>query len=147
MSQRSNRPPGDFSRSPFIVIWQREHEPAPTAIPIASAPNRPGLRAPRSVTDGNGLLFIDHLGNVCPSGFLPLVRSNVRHGDLAAIYRHDEIFRRLGQADALGGKGGRGEFRDMCGGSRARAFTSTGAMMAADPRCAYEPAGRATRIA
>lgn len=129
------------------VIWQREHEPSPTAIPIASATKRPGLRAPRSVTDGNGFLFIDHLGNVCPSGFLPLVRGNVRHGDLAAIYRNDEIFRRLRQADALGGKCGRCEFRDMCGGSRARAFTSTGAMMAADPLCAYEPTGQAAPIA
>ena len=28
-------------------------------------------RARRAVTDGNGFLFIDHLGTICPSGFLP----------------------------------------------------------------------------
>jgi AdoMet-dependent heme synthase len=129
------------------VIWQREHETSPSAIPAAPATTRRGLRAPRSVTDGNGFLFIDHVGNICPSGFLPLVRGNVRRDDLAAIYRSDEIFLRLRQADELGGKCGRCEFRDVCGGSRARAFTSTGAMMAADPLCAYEPAGQAARIA
>ena len=36
------------------------------------------LRAPRSVNDGNGFVFIDHLGNICPSGFLPAPRGNVR---------------------------------------------------------------------
>ena len=43
----------------------------------AVAPPRQ-LRAPRSVNDGNGFVFIDHLGNICPSGFLPAQRGNVR---------------------------------------------------------------------
>jgi radical SAM protein with 4Fe4S-binding SPASM domain len=63
----------------------------------------------------------------------------VRTGDLGAVYRNDEIFRRLRDTDALGGKCGRCEFRQLCGGSRARAFAETGALMASDPLCAYEP--------
>ena len=135
------------------VIWQREHQQeAALAIPNGPAEGgrhrvpgtgRRGLRSPRSVTDGNGFLFVDHLGNVCPSGFLPVVCGNVRSNDLGAIYRDDDIFRRLRDTNALGGKCGRCEFREICGGSRARAFTATGALMASDPLCAYEP-GRVT---
>ena len=29
-------------------------------------------RARRAATDGNGFVFIDHVGQICPSGFLPL---------------------------------------------------------------------------
>lgn len=129
------------------VIWQRERDQSLTAIPTASATKHPGQRAPRSVTDGNGFLFIDHVGNVCPSGFLPLTCGNTRTDNLASIYRNSEIFLRLRRTDALGGKCGRCEFRDVCGGSRARAFTSTGAMMAADPLCAYEPTGHSAPVA
>ena len=65
------------------------------------------LRAPRSVCDGNGFVFIDHLGNICPSGFLPVQRGNVRTTSLAEVYRTDEMFTRLRNADALIGKCGR----------------------------------------
>ncbi|HZT78354.1 MAG TPA: radical SAM protein [Vicinamibacterales bacterium] len=102
------------------------------------APRR-GLRAPRSVNDGNGFVFIDHLGNICPSGFLPVQRGNVRTTDLGDVYRSDEVFVRLRNADALRGKCGRCRFRAICGGSRSRAFATTGAVMASDPLCAYEP--------
>ena len=37
------------------------------------------------------------------------------------------------------GKCGRCQFREICGGSRSRAFAATGAVMASDPLCAYEP--------
>jgi radical SAM protein len=102
------------------------------------------LRAPRSVNDGNGFVFIDHLGNICPSGFLPVARGNVRLSSLAEVYRSDDVFTRLRDAKALTGKCGRCAFREICGGSRSRAFAATGSMMAGDPLCAYEP-GPATQ--
>src|SRR5262245_8735181 len=108
--------------------------------PLSGARNRMRqLRAPRSVGDGNGFVFIDHLGNVCPSGFLPAPRGNVRTTDLGEIYRNDGLFMRLRDADALRGKCGRCEFRELCGGSRSRAYAATGAVMASDPLCVYEP--------
>ncbi len=119
------------------VVWQREHEHAGDA-PAAMARRRQ-LRAPRSVSDGNGFVFIDHLGNICPSGFLPVECGNVRTSDLAAVYRDHEVFVRLRSSNALMGKCGKCRFRDMCGGSRARAYASTGAMMASDPLCTYDP--------
>ena len=65
--------------------------------------------------------------NICPSGFLPAPRGNVRTESVADVYRHDELFRRLRDTNALTGKCGRCRFREICGGSRARAFASTGA--------------------
>ena len=115
------------------VIWQREHdEPPAIRNPQSSFRNR-------NVGDGNGFVFIDHIGNICPSGFLPLQRGNVRTGSLADVYRDDEVFRRLRDHDALLDKCGRCRFRAICGGSRSRAFAATGAVMASDPLCAYEP--------
>jgi radical SAM protein len=119
------------------VVWQREHERTATA--VSGVIRRKQLRAPRSVNDGNGFVFVDHLGNICPSGFLPALRGNVRSMSLADVYRTDEMFVRLRDADALSGKCGRCRFRSICGGSRSRAFATTGAVMASDPLCMYEP--------
>ena len=60
------------------VIWQREMERLRSGLPSLAVERRRQLRAPRSVNDGNGFVFIDHLGNICPSGFLPVTRGNVR---------------------------------------------------------------------
>jgi metal-sulfur cluster biosynthetic enzyme len=91
------------------------------------------------VTDGTGFVFVDHRGNVCPSGFLPLPVANVREADLVRVYREDPLFRALRDPDRLGGRCGRCEFRDRCGGSRARAHAASGDPFAEDPGCAYEP--------
>jgi len=121
------------------VVWQRERERIDRGLPTQSTVRRRRLRAPRSVNDGNGFVFIDHLGNICPSGFLPAIRGNVRSAALAQVYRSDEMFVRLRDADRLLGKCGRCRFRAICGGSRSRAYTTTGAVMASDPLCVYEP--------
>ena len=108
---------------------------------------RPGARADhvgragRAVTDGNGFVFIDHRGEICPSGFLPLSRGNVRRDDLVAVYRDDTTFRALREPARFGGRCGVCEHRDRCGGSRARAFAMTGDALADDPGCAWQPAG------
>jgi AdoMet-dependent heme synthase len=98
------------------------------------------LRAPKAVNDGNGFVFVDHVGQICPSGFLPMVRGNVRDGALVSTYRDDDVFRRLRDPGALEGHCGRCEWRAECGGSRSRAFAATGNPFAADPLCAYRPA-------
>jgi radical SAM protein len=121
------------------VVWQREDARLRAGLPTQAVERRRQLRAPRSVNDGNGFVFIDHLGHICPSGFLPVERGNVRTASLADVYRTDDMFTRLRNADALFGKCGRCGFREICGGSRSRAFAATGAVMASDPLCAYEP--------
>jgi MoaA/NifB/PqqE/SkfB family radical SAM enzyme len=47
------------------------------------------------VNDGNGFLFIDHIGTICPSGVLPQGCGNVRRDDLATVYRTHPAFTAL----------------------------------------------------
>lgn len=122
------------------VVQQHERAREAAGLPSLSVARRRQLRAPRSVGDGNGFVFVDHVGNICPSGFLPMTLGNVRAGDLARVYRDDPVFRGLRDADALEGKCGVCEFRTTCGGSRSRAYAATGSVMASDPLCAYVPA-------
>jgi len=103
---------------------------------------RQGMRSPLGIRDGRGVMFISHTGVVSPSGFLPFDCGNVRHRHPADIYRRHPLFVSLRDSDALSGKCGRCEFRNICGGSRARAYGLTGDPFAADPSCSYEPRNR-----
>lgn len=123
------------------VLAQRRRAGGGSRAAAGSRPDPIG-RARRAVTDGNGFLFVDHLGNLCPSGFLPVVAGNVRTDDPVAVYREHPLFRALRDPDRLGGRCGRCEFRELCGGSRARAHAATGDPFAEDPGCLYEPGGR-----
>lgn len=97
--------------------------------------NRPSV----GINDGKGFAFISHTGDVCPSGFLPLVAGNVRERPFAAVYRDSPLFQELREPSLLKGKCGACEFRPVCGGSRARAYGVTGDYLEADPSCVYEP--------
>jgi radical SAM protein with 4Fe4S-binding SPASM domain len=111
--------------------------------PVASQPPQMRMmRAARAVTDGNGFVFVDHRGDICPSGFLPLPTGNVRRDDLLAVYREHPLFVALRDPARLGGRCGRCEWRERCGGSRARAYALTGNPLAEDPGCPYEPAAQ-----
>jgi radical SAM protein with 4Fe4S-binding SPASM domain len=121
------------------VVRQRQAERLKANLPTQAVQRLRPLRAPRNVGDGNGFVFVNHLGNIFPSGFLPMPRGNVSTAALADIYRNDLIFNALRNPDALGGQCGRCRFRAVCGGSRSRAFAATGDAMASDPLCSYEP--------
>ncbi len=100
-----------------------------------------GLDRPmKGVNDGRGFMFISHTGDVTPSGFLPLVAGNVRERSAVEIYRDAPLFRQLRDPALLTGKCGRCGFKEVCGGSRARAFGVHGDYLAEDPSCAYVPA-------
>jgi radical SAM protein len=99
-----------------------------------------GVGRARGVNDGNGFLFVSHRGDIYPSGFLPVSAGNVRTHDLVDVYRNSPLFRDLRDTDKLEGKCGVCEYRTVCGGSRARAYATTGNYLASDPYCAYIPA-------
>lgn len=103
-------------------------------------------RAPKGINDGKGFVFISHRGEVYPSGFLPISGGNIRQQSLAAIYRESPLLRGLRDVSRLEGKCGRCEFREICGGSRARAFALTGNIFAEEPCCVYEPKRRAAAV-
>jgi radical SAM protein len=98
-------------------------------------------RAHKGVNDGDGFVFISHIGEVYPSGFLPVVCGNVREESLAEIYRHSPVMKKLRDKSLLKGKCGVCEFKTLCGGSRARAYAVTGDYLESDPACAYIPKG------
>ena len=99
-------------------------------------------RAPRGINDGKGFVFISHLGEVFPSGFLPVAAGNVRKQSLTELYRYSPLFVSLRDSANLKGKCGVCEFREVCGGSRARAYALTGDVFAEEPRCIWQPKAR-----
>lgn len=112
----------------------------PMAVAGAGYRYQDGLARPaKGVNDGKGFCFISHTGDVCPSGFLPLSAGNVRRQSVVDLYRRSPLFCSLRNVTALRGKCGRCEFREVCGGSRARAFALTGDYLAEDPSCSYQP--------
>ncbi len=84
-------------------------------------------------------MFISHVGNVYPSGFLPIHAGNIRETPLAEIYREAPIFKALRDTSKLQGKCGACEYKEICGGSRARSYALTGNPLAAEPCCIYQP--------
>ena len=93
------------------------------------------------IRDGHGIVFVSHLGDIYPSGFLPLRCGNVRKDSLVAVYRGSDTFLGLHSPDRFRGKCGECEYRHICGGSRARAFAYTGDPLGSDPFCPYQPPG------
>ena len=90
-----------------------------------------------STRAGKGFMFVSHEGEVFPSGFMPQAAGNVREENVVDIYRDSEVFTTLRDADQLTGSCGTCEYREMCGGSRSRAYAVTGNPMASDPLCPY----------
>lgn len=94
-------------------------------------------RAIRDVS--HNFVFISHLGDVSPSPFLPLSAGNVRKQSLVDIYRDSALFSDFRDTGKLKGKCGLCDFHELCGGSRARAYSMSGDFFAPDPLCGYEP--------
>ena len=95
--------------------------------------------------DGKGIIFVAHDGQVYPAGFLPMHLGSVRDLTLAQIYRENEVLLSIRSMN-FGGKCGVCEFADLCGGSRARAYATSGDPLAEDPACAYIPLGRSDAL-
>jgi len=113
-----------------------EYEPG---APEADAQTRTKNWMTRRVNDGKGFLFVSHVGNVYPSGFLPIHAGNIREDSLANIYQKAPIFKALRDTSRLEGKCGACEYKEICGGSRARAYAITGDPLSQEPCCIYQP--------
>jgi radical SAM protein len=108
------------------------------ASPKAAMPNPIARQA--GINDGKGFVFVSHTGEIYPSGFLPISAGNVRNDSLLDVYRHSPLFLELRNSDLLKGKCGQCEYRNLCGGSRSRAYALTGDYLAEEERCVYQPA-------
>jgi len=88
---------------------------------------------------GSGVCFVSHRGEVFPCGYLPLEAGNVRRQAFRDIWENSPLFAELRDPDRLAGKCGRCEFKQVCGGCRARAYGMTGEHLGEEPFCTYEP--------
>lgn len=102
---------------------------------------RPRAFIPAGVNDGKGVMFVSHTGTIHPTGFLPVVCGMFPMQSVVQVYQDSQIFKSLRDSDRLEGKCGECEFRNICGGSRARAYAITGNMFAEEPDCSYLPKG------
>jgi radical SAM protein with 4Fe4S-binding SPASM domain len=91
------------------------------------------------VNSGRGFVFVSRTGEIYPSGFLPISSGNVRRRSLVDVYRTAALFRVLRDSTCLKGKCGLCHYRNLCGGSRSRAYALTGDYLAEEPRCVHQP--------
>lgn len=98
------------------------------------------------IRDGNGIVFVSNTGDVMPSGFLPLALGNVKQASLVDVYRNNTTMKSLRDPQQFKGRCGVCEYRDWCGGSRARAFAWTGDPLESDPLCPHQPRQLATAV-
>ncbi|GGK70454.1 radical SAM/SPASM domain-containing protein [Haloarcula sebkhae] len=141
-------------RAERVLSWLHEvSDEAPFGLKTTEAPHyrrvaiqnqnegASGLKRRMGIRAGKGFAFVSHTGEVFPSGFLPKSAGNVREESVVDIYRESSLFQQLRDDDALTGKCGACRYRTVCGGSRSRAYATTGDPLAADPLCDYQPDG------
>lgn len=102
---------------------------------------QPGRGVPTGLNDGKGVMFVSHTGMIHPSGFMPIVCGIFPFENVVRVYQDSPIFRGLRETDRLEGKCGACEYRNLCGGSRARAFAATDNPFAQETTCVYVPCG------
>ncbi len=93
----------------------------------------------RGCLAGTGVCFVSHRGEVFPCGYLPLAAGNVREQPFRDIWESAPLFQELRQPDLLQGKCGLCEFKQVCGGCRARAYGMTREYLGEEPFCVYLP--------
>ena len=93
----------------------------------------------RGCLGGITFCFISHVGDIQPCGYFDMQLGNVKERPFSQIWTESPVFDDLRHYDRLKGKCGACEFKEYCGGCRARALAATGDYMAEEPYCAYVP--------
>jgi heme b synthase len=93
----------------------------------------------RGCLGGTAFLFISHVGQVQPCGYLEVDCGNVRQLSLREIWQDSEVLNNLRNFDVYKGKCAVCEYRRVCGGCRARAFEASGDYLEEEPLCTYVP--------
>ncbi|MCF0234565.1 MAG: TIGR04053 family radical SAM/SPASM domain-containing protein [Thermoguttaceae bacterium] len=123
-----------FPKSGFTAAMKVSPQTAPQDADAA----KPRRRAPLGITDGRGIMFVGHNGEIFPAGFLPIVCGRFPENSVVDVYQNHPVFRALQNPDNYKGVCGRCEYRHVCGGSRARAYAVTGDYLGAEPDCDFE---------
>jgi radical SAM protein with 4Fe4S-binding SPASM domain len=78
-------------------------------------------------------------GDVTPCPYLPVFAGNLRGSRLADLWTSSQLFADIRRRTSLGGRCGACEMNGHCGGCRARAYGTSGDLMAEDPLCTHTP--------
>ena len=89
---------------------------------------------------GTGYCRITPSGGVTACPYIEQESGNIRRQSFPEIWRESADLQRL-RKPRLGGKCGLCEYRQLCGGCRARPLAAGGDLLDEDPSCAYAPAG------
>jgi heme b synthase len=100
----------------------------------------------RGCLGGISFCFLSHRGDVQPCGYLEVIGGNIRERPFQEIWERAEVFQQLRDVTNLAGKCGECEYRMVCGGCRARAYSLHGDYLAEEPLCPYEPQQRTKSI-
>jgi len=93
-------------------------------------------RPPKGLNDSRGFVFVNYRGEVFPSRYLPVSAGNLTAQSLTELFRESPLFVSLRDASKLKGKCRACAVRQVCGGSRARAYAVNGDLFAEEPCCA-----------
>lgn len=88
---------------------------------------------------GLSVIFVGHQGDVFPCGYLPVNCGNILQTPLEDIWNNNQDLANMRDTAKLTGKCGICEYRKVCGGCRARAFSVKGDYMGEEPFCNYKP--------
>jgi radical SAM protein with 4Fe4S-binding SPASM domain len=102
------------------------------------APESPVLNYQTRCPCGTQYCRITPDGKLTPCPYTPAAAGDLRRQPFAEVWQGAELFRAL-RSGRLGGKCGRCEYRELCGGCRARALAVLGDVLAEDPSCVYQP--------
>lgn len=88
---------------------------------------------------GTGFCFISHTGQVQGCGYLDLEAGNINNQRFTNIWQSSYLFTHIRNLAELKGKCGVCQYRNLCGGCRARAYETTGDYLESEPLCIYRP--------
>jgi len=112
---------------------------APQFIRVADKKGVP-LRFSKGCLAGISYCIISPTGDVQPCAYLDMRLGNVKEQPFDKIWRENEVLQRLRTLEYQG-KCGVCDYKERCGGCRARANYYSGDFMAEDTWCLYHPKG------
>ncbi len=93
----------------------------------------------RGCLAGTGFCFISHVGRVQTCGFLDVTCGDITQQTFKDVWENSTVFNELRDFNNLENKCGICEYKNVCGGCRARAYEATGNYLAEEPLCTYQP--------
>lgn len=126
------------------IVRQRDAAARRPPAQAGEVPPRPGPHAARpsiGCMGGQQFAFISHVGIVRICGFLDAPAGDLRANgmDFRSIWLDSPLFAEMRNRAGYRGRCGICEYRNVCGGCRARAYAMTGDYLGEEPFCTHRP--------